>query len=69
MVLGYELVGKLVEVGEEAKRQGYNVGDKVIALNKERYGGLAERCITEVSVSRFHEVNYFAFASNCKKYL
>lgn len=49
MVLGYELVGKLVEVGEEAKRQGYNVGDKVIALNKERYGGLAERCITEVS--------------------
>ncbi|XP_076236045.1 quinone oxidoreductase-like protein 2 [Calliopsis andreniformis] len=49
MVLGYELVGKLIQVGEEAKRQGYQVGDKVVALNKDRYGGLAEQCIAEVS--------------------
>lgn len=49
-VLGYEVVGKLVEVGEEAERNGYKVGDKVIALNKERYGGLAEKCLAEVGV-------------------
>ncbi|XP_017794190.1 PREDICTED: quinone oxidoreductase-like protein 2 [Habropoda laboriosa] len=49
MVLGYEFVGKLVQVGEEAEKQGYKVGDKVVALNKERYGGLAEQCIAEVS--------------------
>ncbi|XP_003702728.1 quinone oxidoreductase-like protein 2 [Megachile rotundata] len=48
MVLGYELVGKLVQVGPEAEKQGYKVGDKVIALNKDRYGGLAEQCIAEI---------------------
>lgn len=49
-VLGYEVVGKLVEVGAEAEQNGYKVGDKVIALNKERYGGLAEKCLAEVGV-------------------
>ncbi|XP_072758736.1 quinone oxidoreductase-like protein 2 isoform X1 [Anoplolepis gracilipes] len=47
-VLGYEVVGKLVEVGTEAEKNGYKIGDKVIALNKERYGGLAEKCLAEV---------------------
>ncbi|XP_032668734.1 quinone oxidoreductase-like protein 2 [Odontomachus brunneus] len=47
-ILGYEVLGKLVEVGAEAERKGYRVGDKVIALNKDRYGGLAERCLAEV---------------------
>ncbi|XP_043603283.1 quinone oxidoreductase-like protein 2 [Bombus pyrosoma] len=49
MVLGYEFVGKLIQVGEEAKGQGYKVGDKIIALNKDRYGGLAEQCIADVN--------------------
>ncbi|KAF3420324.1 hypothetical protein E2986_07071 [Frieseomelitta varia] len=49
VVLGYELVGKLVQVGEEAEKQGYKVGDKIVALNKERYGGLAEQCVAEVN--------------------
>ncbi|XP_034185395.1 quinone oxidoreductase-like protein 2 [Osmia lignaria lignaria] len=49
MVLGYELVGKLVQVGEEAKKKGYKIGDKVIALNKDRYGGLAEQCVAEIA--------------------
>lgn len=49
MILGYEFVGKLIQVGVEAKKQGYNVGDKVVSLNKERYGGLAEQCVAEVS--------------------
>lgn len=52
-MLGYEFVGKLIQVGEEAKKEGYKIGDKVIALNKERYGGLAEQCIAEITVSRF----------------
>ncbi|EFN77906.1 quinone oxidoreductase-like protein 2 isoform X2 [Harpegnathos saltator] len=47
-VLGYEVVGKLIEVGAEAKKNGYRIGDKVIALNKDRYGGLAEKCLAEV---------------------
>lgn len=49
-ILGYEVVGKLVEVGAEAEKKGYRVGDKVIALNKDRYGGLAEKCLAEVRV-------------------
>ncbi|XP_057319674.1 quinone oxidoreductase-like protein 2 homolog [Microplitis mediator] len=48
-VLGYELAGKLLEVGDQAKKQGFKVGDKVVALNKTRYGGLAERCIAEMT--------------------
>ncbi|CAD1473480.1 unnamed protein product, partial [Heterotrigona itama] len=49
IVLGYEIVGKLVQVGQEAEKQGYKVGDKIVALNKERYGGLAEQCVAEVN--------------------
>ncbi|XP_011865603.1 PREDICTED: quinone oxidoreductase-like protein 2 isoform X2 [Vollenhovia emeryi] len=48
MILGHEVVGQLVEVGAEAERNGYKVGDRVVALNKERYGGLAEQCLAEV---------------------
>ncbi|XP_070153354.1 quinone oxidoreductase-like protein 2 [Polyergus mexicanus] len=47
-ILGYEVVGKLIEVGTEAEKNGYKIGDKVITLNKERYGGLAERCLAEI---------------------
>jgi len=50
MILGYEVVGKLIEIGAEAEKSGYKVGDKVIALNKERYGGLADKCLAEVGV-------------------
>ncbi|XP_076756375.1 quinone oxidoreductase-like protein 2 [Xylocopa sonorina] len=49
MVLGYEFAGKLVQLGEEAEKQGYKVGDKIVAINKERYGGLAEQCVAEVN--------------------
>ncbi|XP_008212899.1 quinone oxidoreductase-like protein 2 [Nasonia vitripennis] len=47
-VPGYEVSGKLIEVSEGAKKAGYNVGDKVIALNKNRFGGLAEQCVAEI---------------------
>lgn len=70
MVLGYEFVGKLIQVGEEAKGQGYKVGDKVIALNKDRYGGLAEQCIADVNVSEFLLLNrlclYFTISQTCR---
>ncbi|KYN05319.1 Quinone oxidoreductase-like protein 2 [Cyphomyrmex costatus] len=48
MILGYEVVGKLIEIGTQAEKNGYKIGDKVVALNKERYGGLAEKCLAEV---------------------
>lgn len=54
ITLGYELVGELVYVGKDAQDKGYKVGDKVIALNKERYGGFAERCVAEVTVRMHH---------------
>lgn len=58
MILGYEVVGKLVEVGSEAEKSGYRVGDKVIALNKERYGGLAEKCLAEVGVEYIRNLDF-----------
>ncbi|XP_015429401.1 PREDICTED: quinone oxidoreductase-like protein 2 [Dufourea novaeangliae] len=48
-ILGYEFVGKLAQIGEEAKKCGYKVGDKVVALNKDCYGGLSEQCLVEVN--------------------
>ncbi|XP_076300682.1 quinone oxidoreductase-like protein 2 [Lasioglossum baleicum] len=47
-ILGQEFVGNLVQVGEEAQKNGYNIGDKVIALNKDCFGGLSEQCIANV---------------------
>lgn len=49
MILGYEFVGNLVRVGDEAEKQGYKVGDKIIALNKDQFGGLADQCIAQVT--------------------
>ncbi|XP_011306756.1 quinone oxidoreductase-like protein 2 [Fopius arisanus] len=48
-ILGYEVAGKLLQIGEEAKAKGFKVGDKVVALNKIRSGGLAEQCTAEVT--------------------
>ncbi|XP_074097367.1 quinone oxidoreductase-like protein 2 homolog [Cotesia typhae] len=48
-ILGYEVAGKLLEVGDQAKKQGFKVGDKVVALNKVQFGGLAERCVAEMT--------------------
>ena len=50
-VLGYEICGKVVEVGSGAKDAGYNVGDKVVALNKDKLGGLSELCVSNIEVS------------------
>lgn len=50
-ILGYEIAGKLVEVGDEAKKNGFKIGDKVVALNKEKFGGFKSQCVAEISVS------------------
>ncbi|XP_012288255.1 quinone oxidoreductase-like protein 2 isoform X1 [Orussus abietinus] len=47
-VLGFEVVGEIVELGDDASKNSYKVGDKVAVLNKERFGGLADRCIAEI---------------------
>ncbi|KAK6635044.1 hypothetical protein RUM44_000293 [Polyplax serrata] len=52
-VPGYEMAGEVLEVGKEAKLEGFNVGDKVIGLNKEACGGLSEECIV-VSKDCYH---------------
>lgn len=44
-VPGYEMAGEITEVGKDAKLNGFNVGDKVIGLNKESCGGFAEECV------------------------
>lgn len=67
VVLGYEFVGKLVQVGQEAEKQGYKVGDKIVALNKENYGGLAEQCVAKVNVSKFIWVIYLYLHSTIRK--
>ncbi|KAF7987538.1 hypothetical protein HCN44_003300 [Aphidius gifuensis] len=48
-ILGYEIAGKLVEVGGEAKKNGFKIGDKVVALNKTKFGGFKNQCIAEMS--------------------
>lgn len=48
IIPGYELVGELVKVGKHAQQKGYIIGDKVIALNRKRYGGFAEQCVANV---------------------
>jgi NADPH:quinone reductase-like Zn-dependent oxidoreductase len=57
MILGCEVVGKLVELGTQGEKHGYKVGDTVIALNKEKYGGLAEKCLAEVGVRIFRTLD------------
>lgn len=47
---GYEVSGEIAEVGKVAKEAGFNIGDKVIGLNKESCGGFAEECIIQTEV-------------------
>lgn len=49
-ILGYEIAGKLVEVGDAAKKNGFEIGDKVVALNKKTFGGLTNQCTADLSV-------------------
>lgn len=51
-ILGYEIAGELKAVGEKAAKAGYKVGDKVVALNKESFGGFSETCKAEFGVRK-----------------
>ncbi|XP_066992736.2 quinone oxidoreductase-like protein 2 homolog isoform X2 [Anabrus simplex] len=46
-VPGYEVSGKITEVGSTAASEGFAVGDRVVVLNKLTFGGLAEECIAK----------------------
>ncbi|XP_066603103.1 quinone oxidoreductase-like protein 2 [Prorops nasuta] len=48
-ILGHEIVGQISQIGEEAEKNGYKIGDKVVALNKEKFGGLAEKCVADMN--------------------
>lgn len=50
LTLGYEVVGEIAKLGDDAKNLGLKTGDKVVALNRHRFGGLAEQCIAEAKV-------------------
>ncbi|CAG0892507.1 unnamed protein product [Cyprideis torosa] len=45
-VPGFEISGSVLELGSEVK--GFKVDDRLIALNKDKLGGLAEECVVSV---------------------
>ncbi|KAF7270005.1 hypothetical protein GWI33_016994 [Rhynchophorus ferrugineus] len=47
-VPGYELSGEVVEVGTDIRGDQINVGEKVVGLNLESFGGLAQECVLEI---------------------
>ncbi|XP_030766611.1 quinone oxidoreductase-like protein 2 [Sitophilus oryzae] len=47
-VPGYELSGEVLEVGKDVKADQINVGEKVVGLNLESFGGLAQQCILDI---------------------
>lgn len=55
-ILGFEVAGKLSKVGDNAAKKGFKVGDKVVALNKSNYGGLAQQCKAEISVKNYNQI-------------
>lgn len=42
---GFEVAGEILEAGSNAVSEGFNVGDRVIGLNKDKHGGFAEQCV------------------------
>lgn len=44
-VPGYELSGEVLEVGKEIGADQISVGEKVVGLSLENFGGLAEECV------------------------
>ncbi|KAK3914301.1 Quinone oxidoreductase-like protein 2-like protein [Frankliniella fusca] len=42
---GFEIAGEILECGSEAAAEGFNVGDRIVGLNKDNHGGFAEQCV------------------------
>ncbi|KAL1495041.1 hypothetical protein ABEB36_010525 [Hypothenemus hampei] len=45
---GYELSGEVLDVGQDVKGDQISVGEKVVGLSLENFGGLAEQCILDI---------------------
>ncbi|GJQ80289.1 hypothetical protein Trydic_g12173 [Trypoxylus dichotomus] len=48
-VPGYELSGKVVEIGKNITNEQLIVGERVAALSLEKFGGFAEECVVNVN--------------------
>ena len=44
-VPGYEMSGKILELGSKAAESGLKVDDRVVGLNKALFSGFAEECV------------------------
>ena len=54
---GYELSGKVLEVGKDVTADQVVVGENVAALNLDHFGGFAEECTVRRSTSVYN--NFF----------
>ncbi|CAG9760820.1 unnamed protein product [Ceutorhynchus assimilis] len=45
---GYELSGEVLEVGSDVRGDRISVGEKVVGLSLENFGGLAEECVLDI---------------------
>ena len=48
---GFEIAGEVLEAGSDATKEGFNVGDRIVGLNKDNHGGFAEQCVISMKVS------------------
>lgn len=46
---GFEIAGEILESGSAAAAEGFNVGDRIVGLNKDNHGGFAEQCIISMN--------------------
>ena len=49
-VPGYELSGEVMEVGNDIRGDQISVGEKVVGLSLENFGGLAQECVVSLSL-------------------
>lgn len=66
-VPGYELSGEVLEVGTDIRGDKISVGEKVVGLSLETFGGLAEECVvsTESSILLFLIINCIFVLVGC----
>lgn len=59
---GYELSGEVLEVGNDVRGDKVTVGEKVVGLSLENFGGLAEQCV--VSFLSFTHLQFYLIRGN-----
>lgn len=45
---GYELSGEVLEVGKDVSKEQAIVGDKVVGLSLETFGGFSQQCVVKI---------------------